>query len=83
MLYPLAALHLACHNGRLACVRVLLDAGASLHIQDADERTAGDLACVAQQTDVLEMLQQHAEVRKALQEQIEEVEGTAAPQASA
>lgn len=67
--YPPAALHLACWHARLGCIRVLLDAGASLHVRDAGERTVWDLAHAAQQPDVQAMLQQHEEAQQALQEQ--------------
>lgn len=65
----LAALHLACWHARLACVRVLLEAGASLQVVDAAGRTAGELAQAAGHADVADMLRQHEEVQRALREQ--------------
>ena len=64
-----AALHLACWHARMASIRVLLDGGAALDVEDGAGRTAWQLAQAAGHTDVEAMLRQHEEVLQALQRQ--------------
>ena len=56
---------MACRHARLACVRCLLEAGAS-QLPDADGLTPAQLAAAAGHADVAAMIEQHAEVQAAL-----------------
>ena len=53
----------------MACVKVLLEAGAGQQVGDAQCRTPLDLAREAGHTDLLTAVEQHNEVQRALQEQ--------------
>ena len=65
---PPAALHLASRHARLACVKVLLEAGAR-QLCDRQGCTPRQLAEQAGNTDVLDMVRQHEEVQAELQQQ--------------
>ena len=65
---PPAALHLASRHARLACVKVLLEAGAR-QLCDRQGCTPRQLAEQSGHTDVLDMVRQHEEVQAELQRQ--------------
>ena len=74
---PAAALHLASRHARLACVKVLLEAGAR-QLCDRQGCTPCDLAKQAGHDDVLDMVRQHEEVQAELQRQAGERQQLAA-----
>ncbi|PRW60077.1 D Chain Coupling Of Remote Alternating-access Transport Mechanisms For Protons And Substrates In The Multidrug Efflux Pump Acrb [Chlorella sorokiniana] len=67
----LTALHLASGHARLACVKVLLEAGAR-QLPDRQGCTPRQLAEQAGHSDVLGMMRQHEEVQAELQRQAHE-----------
>ena len=70
MLAPTAAaLHLACQHGRLACVRVLLEAGAGTRVADGRGRTALELAAAAGHAAVQDMLREHEQLLLEMEQQ--------------
>jgi ankyrin repeat protein len=59
---------MACRHARLACIRCLLEGGAT-QLPDADGHTPADMAAAAGHSDVLAMIRRHEEVQGALAEQ--------------
>jgi ankyrin repeat protein len=78
-----AALHLACRHAQLACVRALLEAGAT-QLPDSHGRTPVQVAEAAGHADVMALIQHHNEVQQQLQEQeLQAAAGEAAAAAAA
>ena len=56
------ALHHACHAGDTGSVEELLRAGCAVDVEDAIGETAADVAETAGRSDLVDLLQQHAEI---------------------